>query len=436
VVRRTRQGRSDVGEGVLTRGGDRLVAIAAAVGTPAYVYDAAHIRDQYTALSGAMAPLAHRIFYSVKANGSLAVLGLLRRLGAGADIVSVGELHRCLRAGFSPSEIVFGGVGKRPDELTEAVSRRVRQINVESFAELRLVAEIAASQHVRAAVGIRINPDVATDTHPYTQTGQRHMKFGAPVNEVGPMAHWCLEHPDVELASIGMHIGSQIFDGSRYREGGVRLAQVVEEVRRAGVTTVREVSVGGGIGIRYRDEHQLEPAAFAEAVRPLAEGTGLPVHVEPGRFLVANAGVLLSRCIYRKRAGGKTFVVVDAGMNDLLRPSLYGAAHEVVVLEPASSVAQDGDDSTVDIVGPVCESGDFLALARDLGDAGPGALIGVLGAGAYGFVMSSNYNGRPRATEVLLDGDRWTCIRARESVEDLMRGEERLEDISDWETLR
>lgn len=436
MVWREGQSGSDVGKGLLIDRVESLAAIAAAVGTPAYVYDAGHIRGQYAALSEALAALDHRIFYSVKANGNLAVLGVLHQLGAGADIVSVGELHRCLCAGFRPDEIVYSGVGKRRDEITTAVAHRVRQINVESSAELRLVTEAAAAEGTRAFVGIRVNPDVTTHTHPYTQTGQRDMKFGAPMDEVVPMARWCLEHSEVELVSVGMHIGSQIADVSHYREGAARLVQMVDAVRHAGVTTLRDVDVGGGLGIRYRDERALDPNAFADAVRPLVDATGLPVLVEPGRFLVGNAGVLLTQCLYRKRSGGKTFVIVDAGMNDLLRPSLYGAAHDVRMLQPAFDTSQDGETATVDVVGPLCESGDFLALGRDVGDVGAGALLGVLGVGAYGFVMSSNYNGRPRAAEVLVDDDRWCCVRKRERVEELMRGEARLDEIGEWETIR
>jgi diaminopimelate decarboxylase len=424
-----------VGESVLTAPPDRLAAIAAAVGTPLYVYDATVIRAQYRALTDALASVPHRIHYSAKANANLAVLGVLRELGAGADIVSVGELHRCRRAGIPASDIVFSGVGKRPDELDEALVAGVMQINVESFAELRLLATLARDRGRRAAVGIRVNPDVTTTTHPYTQTGQRDMKFGTPLSDVEPMACWIQDHADVELVSVGMHIGSQIADASRYRVGAERLCELVETLRAMGIETLRNVDVGGGLGIRYRDEQPLDPADFADAVQPLYEATALPIVVEPGRYVLGNAGALVTTCLYRKQAGGKVFVVVDAGMNDLLRPSLYRAAHEVQVLVPGTPDPAVSDGGSVDVVGPLCESGDFLALERDLPGAHPGAVLAVLGAGAYGFVMSSHYNGRPRAAEVLLDGERWAVVRRRETVEDLMRGEPRLGDLQSWETI-
>lgn len=425
-----------MGESILTPNGNRLSAIAAGVGTPVYVYDAEIVRAQYGALTAALAPTPHRVFYSAKANANLAVLGVLHELGAGADIVSVGELHRCRCAGIPPEDIVFSGVGKRPDELREAMMQGVLQINVESFAELRVLAGLARDEGCRVPFGIRVNPDVTTETHPYTQTGQRDMKFGAPLDDVVPMARWAAARPEVELVSVGMHIGSQIADVSRYRVGAERLIRIVEDVRAAGVETLRNVDVGGGLGIRYWDERPLDPADFADAVRPLHEATALPLVVEPGRFLLGNAGVLVTTCLYRKQAGGKEFVIVDAGMNDLLRPSLYQAGHEVRVL--AASARDDDSEAhgPADVVGPLCESGDFLGLGRDLPDARPGALLGVFGAGAYGFVMSSNYNGRPRAAEVLLDGERWAVVRRRETVDDLMRGERRLEDVGTWETIR
>lgn len=424
-----------MGEGVLSLPPSLLARVAAEVGTPAYVYDAAVVRERYRALTGAMGSTPHRVFYSVKANSSLAVLGLLRSLGAGADIVSAGELARARRAGFGAPDIVFSGVGKRRDELENAVRLRIGLINVESAAELEELAEIAAAHGAVARVGIRVNPDVLAHTHPYTRTGAIGMKFGVPLDEVVPLAEWAAGVTSLALDSVGMHIGSQILDAQHFRSGAERLGQVVQTLRAEGIDTLRSVGVGGGLGIRYTDEAPLDAASFAAAVRPLADATGLPLVLEPGRYLVGPAGILLTRCLYRKCSGGRHFVVVDAGMNDLVRPSLYGAEHDVRVV-PADGREADGASEVVplepaDVVGPLCESGDFLARDRYLPGAVPGALLVVLGAGAYGFSMSSTYNSRPRAAEVLVDGERWAVIRDREVVDDLMRGEHTL-DALDW----
>ncbi len=414
-----------MGAGVLTERGALLAEIARQVGTPLYVYDAAAVERQYRALSEALDPTPHSIFYSVKANSNLAVLGLLRRLGAGADIVSAGELARALRAGFAPADVVFSGVGKTAAELEAALEAGVGVINVESRAELEHLEQMARGRATVARFGIRVNPDVEPVTHPYTQTGTRDHKFGVPHDQVIPLIEWALERPALELVGVGMHIGSQIADAAPYRAGARRLADLVAAAREAGVTTLRHVDVGGGIGIRYTNEHALEADAFAEAVSQVAKETGLPLAVEPGRFLLGNAGLLLARCLYRKEAGDKDFVIVDAAMNDLLRPSLYGAAHEVRVIDGPDQ----GVEGRVDVVGPVCESGDFLALDRELPGAVPGALLAILGAGAYGFTMSSSYNSRPRAAEVLLDGERWAVVRERETADDLMRGEHTMDDL-------
>jgi len=414
-----------VGAGLLTERAALLQEIARQVGTPVYVYDAAAIERQYRVLSDALAPAPHRIFYSVKANSNLAVLGLLRRLGAGADIVSGGELARVLRAGFPPAEIVFSGVGKTAAELEAALDAGVGAINVESRAELEQLEQLARRRDAIARFGIRVNPDVKPVTHPYTQTGTRDHKFGVPHDQVVSLLQWALKQPALELVGVGMHIGSQIADAAPYRAGARRLGELVAAARDAGANTLRHVDVGGGIGIRYMNEPALEADVFAGAVTQLADETGLPLAVEPGRFLLGNAGLLLARCLYRKEAGHKDFVIVDAGMNDLLRPSLYGAAHEVRVIDGADR----GGEGRVDVVGPVCESGDFLALDRELPGAVPGALLAILGAGAYGFTMSSSYNSRPRAAEVLVDGERWAVVRERETADDLMRGEHTMDDL-------
>jgi diaminopimelate decarboxylase len=405
-----------------------LTHIAASVGTPVYVYDAEVVRRQYAVLTGALSGIPHRVLYSVKANANLAVLALLRSLGAGADIVSAGELVRAQRAGFSGGDLVFSGVGKSAWELTAALEAGVGLINLESEGEFELLARLAAARGGEpVAVGIRVNPEVAVDTHPYTRTGSAGMKFGVPFDQVMPLARRIAATPHLVLRSVGMHLGSQISDPSPYQEGAARLARLVETLRAAGIGTLASVDVGGGFAISYGASPALDIEAFARAVAPLARETGLPLLVEPGRFLVGNAGCLLTRVLYRKRSGGRVFVITDAGMNDLLRPSLYGAYHEIRVVEGSGDSAREGGgaegEEVVDVVGPNCESGDFLGLDRRLPGAYPGALLAVLGTGAYGFGMSFQYNSRPRAAEVLVDGGRYAIVREREGLEDLMRGE-------------
>jgi diaminopimelate decarboxylase len=402
-----------VGQVVLSR-------IAAAVGTPTFVYDLAAIRRQYQRLDGALAAVPHRICYSVKANSNLAVLQFLKTLGASADIVSGGELARVLRAGFAPGDVVFSGVGKTLQEIETAVTGGVGLINLESAAELDRVAQVAEKAGRVASVGMRINPDVTTKTHPYTQTGGKGMKFGIPMDEVTTVACRAADLNSVALRSVGMHVGSQITDPAPYREGARKLEGIVSQLRAAGINSLQSVDVGGGLGISYTDDPGPRPEDFAAAVEGLARSTGLRLLTEPGRFLVGNAGTLLARVLYRKRSGGRDIVVVDAGMNDLLRPSLYGAHHEIRVLEAGT----EADDSgPVDVVGPLCESGDFLGLDRKLPGAGVGALLEIRGAGAYSFSMSSQYNSRPRAAEVVMDGERYAVARRRETVDDLLRGE-------------
>ncbi|HXV85492.1 MAG TPA: diaminopimelate decarboxylase [Gemmatimonadales bacterium] len=415
-----------------------MARIAARVGTPVYVYSADMIRAQVQALRAALSSLPVRIHYSVKANSSLAILALLRDLGMGADIVSGGELTRALRAGFAPSDLVFSGVGKRAEELAAAVAAGVGLINLESEGELEALAKVVRPADGSVAVGIRVNPDVTTETHPYTQTGKRGMKFGVPLDVVVPLAQRVMAVPGLTLRSLGMHIGSQVAEHGPYQCGAERLAALVAAVRGEGINSLSSVDVGGGFAIDYgQGRSALDLAALATAViGPLARTTGLEVVVEPGRVLVGNAGVLLTRILYHKRSGGREILVADAGMNDFMRPSLYQAHHEIAVVgsDPVFLNPPDarGEGSTgvsgsqaaeYDLVGPNCESGDFLALGRTLPSAGPGSLVAVLGAGAYGFGMSSHYNSRPRAAEVLVEGDRFGVIRLRESVEQLMAGE-------------
>ena len=410
-----------MGAGVLGIDPGLLQAIADRVGTPAYVYSANLIRAQYHALDDALAEMGirHRICYSVKANGNLGVLRVLKQLGAGADIVSVGELRRVRAAGFDTDGIVFSGVGKTPAELEAAIGAGVGFINVESTSELDTLFAVAHNMKQPANVGIRVNPDVATETpHPYTRTGEKTTKFGVPFDEVVTVGSRIAAEPLLRLRGLAMHIGSQITDVAPYHRGTVKLLELVTALRASGIDTLEALDVGGGLGVRYHNEKAPAPKAFADAVVPAVKAAGLGLLCEPGRFLVANAGVLLSKALYRKHAGGKDFVIVDAGMSDFVRPSHYNAHHEIVPLKDGKR-----GEEVVSIVGPICESGDFLALDRKMPVIMPGETLAVLGTGAYGFVMSSTYNQRPRPPEVVVEGDRYFVSRPRETLDDLLRGE-------------
>jgi diaminopimelate decarboxylase len=405
-------------DGALRLGGVSLDEIAAEVGTPVYVYHAGAIRSRYAALDGALAAVPHRICFAVKANSTLGVLRVLRDAGAGADIVSGGEMARALAAGFAPDRIVFSGVGKSNAELRGAVRARLGHLNVESHAELERLACIATEERIRVSVGIRVNPDVTTDTHPYISTGKSGIKFGIPADQVLTAAELVARHPMLELTTLAMHLGSQLADTLPFRQGIVRLLQLAEQLHAAGIESLRVIDIGGGLAIRYADEQVMDPEQFAAAVVPLLGPSGYTVYLEPGRFLVGSAGVLLTEVVYRKHSGGKEFVVVDAGMNDLVRPSHYQAYHEIVELQSTGRPTE-----RVDVVGPVCETGDFLALDRELPGLVAGDRLAVLGAGAYGFVMASNYNSRPRPAEVIVDRGRWWVARPRERVDELFQTE-------------
>jgi diaminopimelate decarboxylase len=406
--------------GSLFLGGVRLTDVADAAGTPTYVYNLDVVRARYRALDAALTPIPHRICFALKANGNLAVLRALAALGAGADIVSGGELRRALGAGFPAARVVFSGVGKSDAELEAAVVAQVGHIHIESTAELAALATIAERHQRSLTLGIRVNPDVTADTHPYIATGRGGIKFGVPFDQVVPLARQIAAHPLLTLDTVAMHIGSQILDPGPYREGVERLLELVAACRDAGISSISSLDIGGGLGIRYREETPLEPAVLLGAVLPALRPTGLALALEPGRYLTGPAGVLLTEVLSRKHSGGKDLAIVDAGMNDLVRPSHYSAYHEIVELE-----ASGRPQSPVDVVGPVCETGDFLALDRTLPALERGDRLAVLGAGAYGFVMSSNYNGRPRAAEVAVDGPTWTIARPRETVDDLLRAEDR-----------
>jgi diaminopimelate decarboxylase len=404
-------------DGALRLGGASLQEIAEEVGTPTFVYALDTIRDRYRRLSAAFGELPHTICYAVKANGNLAVLKLLADLGAGADIVSGGELLRALAAGFPADRIVFSGVGKTDEELQAAISAGVGHINVESLAELRRLAMLADLQGAQVAIGIRINPDVTAETHPYISTGQGGLKFGIPLDQFDEVFAILDECSALTLDALAMHLGSQLMKPSPWVDGLERLLAVLERARARGHAPA-VLDIGGGIGIRYHDEEPMTPEEWLAAIRETLASTGCQVHLEPGRYLVGPAGVMLTRIVHRKHSGGREIAIVDAGMNDLLRPSLYKAWHEIV---PVDDIDQPAIET--DIVGPVCETGDFLGLGRPLAPVPAGGLLAVLGAGAYGFVMASNYNARARPAEVVVAGGAWAVARPRERLTDLFRDE-------------
>lgn len=405
-----------------------LSVIAREIGTPCHVYSSAAIREQYSVLRDALGSLDARLHYSVKANSSIAILRLLRELGAGLDIVSGGELFRALKAGYAGRDIVFSGVGKTEREMEEALRAEVLLFNVESEEELHVLDAVAKRLGARAPVALRVNPEVLVDTpHPYTRTGEKGMKFGIPFDEVLAVAKVAYTLENVDLLGLDMHVGSQISQFAPYEVGLQRLLHLRREIERDGKAHLEYLDIGGGLAVTYDTERTVDVTQFGEMIRALVGGAGLRIILEPGRFLVGNAGVLLTKVLYRKRSGGKQFIITDAGMTDLLRPSHYNAFHRIEAVHPR------GRTTVADVVGPVCESGDFLALDRQIDDALSGDLLAVQSTGAYGFVMASNYNSRTRAAEVLVDGDRFGVITERERYEDLVRNEH---DHPEWRSAK
>ena len=411
-------------DGVLLADEVRLDELAERFGTPLFVYSATALASAYDALDRALADVPHTLCYSIKTNMNLAVVRTLVARGAGVDVTSGGELYRALRAGASSAKIVYSGVGKRDDEIDLALAAGIKMFNVESRAELRRIDAVAAARGVRAPVAFRVNPDVDPKTHPYISTGLRTSKFGIPWGEaVEAYAEAkALEH--VEAVGIDYHIGSQLTRVQPFVDALNRVRHLLLELRDAG-HEIRTIDVGGGLGVTYDDE---TPPSFEEYARGVLEsvgGLGCDLVFEPGRSFAANAGVLLTRVLYEKTNEDKRFVIVDAAMNDLIRPALYQAFQRIEPVGPAR-----GEPSVADVVGPVCESGDFLARDRPFPPVETGDLLAVHSAGAYGFSMSSNYNGRVRAAEVLVKGAAAALVRERESYEDLVRGETIPEEIT------
>jgi diaminopimelate decarboxylase len=395
-----------------------LDAIARAAGTPCYVYSSRSILNAYHAYDAAFGDLPHVICYAVKANSTLAVLSLLARAGCGFDIVSGGELFRVLRAGGDPSRVVFSGVGKKPDEIELALCKGIGHFNCESEGELAEIDAIAEKLGVTARFSLRVNPDVDAATHPYISTGLRDHKFGIGIAEAAALYARARAFRNLRATGVSCHIGSQILDYSPILEAAGKVLALIARLRSDGME-IDHVDFGGGLGIAYRTEdHTPSIHEFIGALREQIGRSGLTAMIEPGRSIVGPAGVLLTRVLYRKQSPSKEFVIVDAAMNDLIRPSLYSAHHEIRPLRyrPEGAIVAD-------VVGPVCETGDFLARDREMADVQPGDYLAVCSAGAYGFVQASNYNSRPRAAEVLVDGAEWRIVRERETYEDLIKGE-------------
>ncbi|HSJ25041.1 MAG TPA: diaminopimelate decarboxylase [Longimicrobiales bacterium] len=393
--------------------------LVAEYGTPLYVYSEHAIVSRYMAFRDAFAAVDPLIAYSVKANGNLSVLRLLADAGAGADIVSGGELHRARLAGIPPDRIVFSGVGKTITELAAALDAGIHAFNVESEGELRTLSDLAVTMGTKAPVALRVNPDVETRTpHHYTATGHKATKFGIPYEDAEAMYHLAASLPGVRVRGVDVHIGSQIVDVEPYCQAVSRVLQLVERLKAAGIA-LEFIDVGGGFGVSYDEGASPEPSVFADGLLPLLQQSALRVVFEPGRYIVGPAGVLLTRVLYVKHMSGKTFVITDAGMNDLLRPSHYSSYHRV---EPAQRDVTR-EQVAVDVVGPICESGDFLALDRPLPRIEPGELLAIGTVGAYGFAMASTYNARPRPAEIMVAGAEHRVVRRRETYDDLVQGE-------------
>ena len=396
-----------------------LRALAAVTGTPAYIYSKAALLEGLAGYHNAFRDVPHVVCYSVKANSNLGVLSVLAKAGAGADIVSGGELYRALRAGVPPKKIIFSGVGKSRDEMRDALKAEILMFNIESRSELKVLDEVALEMGVRAPIALRINPDVDPQTHPYIATGLKTSKFGIPYDEALAAYQDAAAMRGLEIVGADMHIGSQLTKATPVADAVARIVALVKTLRERRIE-IRMIDVGGGLGIRYRDETPPTHEEYATVLLPALREAGVTVLLEPGRSIVGNAGVLLTRVLYRKDTGAKKFVVIDAAMNDLIRPSLYGSFHDI---RPVDEAGRARAPETVDVVGPICESGDFLAKDRELPRFEQEELLALMSAGAYGFVMASNYNTRPRAAEVLVDGNRYTIVRRRETYEDLVAGE-------------
>ena len=403
--------------GQLYAEGVPVAEIAAKVGTPCYIYSHATLERHWRAFDRAFGAHPHLVCYAVKANSNLAVLNVLARLGSGFDIVSIGELERVLAAGGDPGKVVFSGVGKRRDELERALAVGIRCFNIESESELALLEQVAMAQGKKAPVSLRINPDVDAKTHPYISTGLKQNKFGIDPERALKAYVWAAASPHLEVIGIDCHIGSQLTEVAPFVAALERVLALVKRLERQGIE-IHHLDLGGGLGIRYRDEDPPLPADHAAALMTPLQDQSYEILIEPGRAIIGNAGILVTRIELLKQGADRDFAVVDAAMNDLIRPALYAAWQAIVPVEPRTL----GQPRRYDVVGPICETGDFLGKDREL-NIQSGDLLAVRSAGAYGFSMSSNYNSRPRAAEVMVDGSRFQVVRRRETVEELYAGE-------------
>lgn len=391
--------------------------LAQKFGTPLYIYSQRTIERHVNAYREAFRDTGHIICYAVKANSNLSILRLLGRMGCGADVISGGELFRALRAGIKPERIVYAGVGKTESEIRYALKSGILMFNVESSEELKEINRIAGTMKKKAPVALRVNPDIDAMTHPYISTGLKKHKFGIPMEEALENYLLARELKNIEIIGIHKHIGSQITEVRPFVDALKSILLLLDELHCRGIK-IKYIDMGGGLGIPYKDEEPPHPSELAGEVKKLLKGRNLTLIVEPGRSIIGNAGILVTKVLYHKKTKEKNFIIVDAGMNDLIRPTLYGAYHEIVPVERKNS-----EKIIADIVGPICESGDFFAKDREIETPEQGGFLAIMSAGAYGFSMSSNYNSRPRAAEVLVKGKRSVLIRKRETYQDLIRGE-------------
>jgi diaminopimelate decarboxylase len=406
-------------DGELWAGERKVADLVAEFGSPLYVYDAGVVEAAYRRMEAAFSGVDLLLAYSVKANSNLEILRRLRALGAGADIVSRGELHQCLAAGFAPTDMVFAGVGKTEVEMEAALEAGILAFNVESAEELHVLGQVAERVGKPAPIALRVNPDIVADTpHEYTRTGHGATKFGIPVDRILDLYRSAAEHPMLEIRGIDVHIGSQILEPAPYEKALDQVLQLVREVREEGID-LDFVDLGGGYGVGYDEEDGMSVEDLAALIVPKVAEAGLRLILEPGRFIVGEAGILVTEVLYVKRSGSKTFVIMDGGMTELIRPSHYQGFHRI---EPVVS-REEAAHEVVDVVGPICETGDFLARDRMLQIPAHGDLLAVHTVGAYGFVMASNYNSRPKPAEIVVDGAEVILARRRESLDDLLRGE-------------
>jgi diaminopimelate decarboxylase len=395
-----------------------IEAIAAKVGTPFYLYSYHTLVRHFTVFDKAFNGIPHLVCYSAKANSNLALLRLFVNLGGGVDVVSGGELYRAFKGGADPQKVVFSGVGKRVDEIEYALKMGILMFNIESSQEIQVINEVAGRIGKKANVAIRVNPDIDPKTHPYISTGLKQNKFGIDILRAQMAYRLASQLPYLKIVGIDCHIGSQLIEVEPIIEALRKLKQLVGNLRKEGME-IHYLDLGGGLGITYEDEEPPHPMEYASNILEEIKGFGCTLILEPGRVIVGNAGILVSKVLYTKENEEKRFVIVDAGMNDLVRPSYYGSYHQILPVEEETR-----EEIVADVVGPICESSDFLAKGRKMPKVNPGELIAVMSAGAYGFSMSTNYNSRPRVAEVIVRDDQMFVIRRRENYEDLIRGEE------------